>query len=341
MNAITPLTPEQRAAVVFVSLEPEMADDMAQRLGPDAVRRVREALQSLSHVPRQDLLGAFAMFLAELEQRRGGLIAGEARAANLLRSVLSPQSYSAALGVVKPVKKTDNASVWSQVEDLDADLIADFMVRNDAAVGSIVLSRLSGQMVSEILGILPQGLAVKLIAMMARDSDPKPVAVKVVEDMISEELLTSATDLSNDPKLIQVGEMLGTLDRGRRDAALEAIGQSDAARADVVRAKMLSFDDIPSRLPTRSVQVIFRNIDDAIVTAGLKAAGTLAPDAAEFLLSNITQRMSDKIREDIDAVPDQTEKAQGKAIAALLREILRLNSEGEIALTSPTDMPSV
>lgn len=336
MSAITPLTAEQRAAVVFVSLEPSMAESLADRLGPDAVERVKRALQSLTHVPRADLLGAFALFLTELESRRGGLLAGEARAAGLLRAVLGdlpdPDLIDASPKTKKPTLK---GSTWKRFALLEPDLIAGYIEKQGSALGAIMLSRLGPEKVAEVLSLLPQDIAVEIIDSLARESQPTPTAFDVVENMIAEDLLSEGSDVSKDPRLALVGEMLGTLPRGLREAALNQLTVTDAERADVVRQKLLSLDDIPVRLPTRSVPVIFRDIDNAILIAGLKAAEARSPDVANFLLSNITQRMGDKVREQIADAADMDDRQQDRAAASLLREILGLNRSGAISLTAP------
>lgn len=336
MNAITPLTAEQRAAVVFVSLEPDMAENLADRLGPDAVERVKRALQSLSHVPREELLGAFALFLTELEARRGGLLAGEARAASLLRKVLGELPDPDLMDEPKRKRPQLKGSIWKRFVRLEPELISTYIEKQGATLGAIMLSRLPAESVAEVLSLLPQDISVEIIDIMAREAQPTEAAFDVVENMIAEDLLSEGSDVSKDPKLALIGEMLGTLPRTLREAALTRLKETDEERAGVVRSKLLSLDDIPQRLPTRSVQVIFRDISSDVLIPGLKASLARSPEVAEFLLSNITQRMADKFREEIELYADMDARALDKASAGLLREILSLNRKGAITLTGPT-----
>lgn len=336
MSAITPLTPEQRAAVVFVSLDREVAEDMANRLGPSAIERVKTALQSLSHIPREELLGAFAMFLTELESRRGGLLAGEARAATLLRSVLGELPDPDLID--EPTRKAPiiKGTIWKRFARLDPEMIAGYVEKQGATLGAVMLSRLPGEAVAEVLSALSQDLSVDIIDLMARETQPTEAAYDVVEKMIADDLLSEGADMSKDPKLTMIGEMLGALPKSLREAALNKITTTNEERANVVRSKLLSLDDIPDRLPTRSVQVIFRDIDSDVLVPGLKAAGVRSPEVVEFLLSNITQRMADRFRDEIDRYADMDARAIDKASANLLREILSLNRRGAIALAGPS-----
>jgi len=329
------LTPEQQAAVVLVSLSPETAQPIADRLGAAGLRRVKSTLDGLSHVPREELLSAFALFLTELDTRIGGLQGGKNRTLGLLESALGPdltRSLSAQAYTEEAVLTTSSETVWRQFANLDTFAISAYISEQAPPLGALMIGQLPPPKMAEILAEIEEKKSVELIAFLAKDNQPSEVALKTAETMIEVNLLNGAPDLSKDPRLEEVGEILGSLPRSLRDAALKKLDEADIDRASAVRKALLSLEDIPHRLPTRGVQTVFREVEPEILLAGLAAASQDVPEASDFLLGNISQRMADQYRDNMANLSLDTQRERDKAIGALLREFLSLSRRGQITL---------
>lgn len=340
MSPTITLTPEQQAAVVLVSLSPDAAQPIADRLGAEGLRRVKSTLDSLSHVPRKELLSAFAVFLTELDTRIGGLQGGKHRALSLLESAIGPDlagTLSDQAFAEDAVLSSLPASVWDEFAKLETSKISAYIAEQAPPLGALMIAQLPPPKMAEILSELDEVKAVNFIACLAKDSQPSQAALKVAETMIEANLLNGEPDLSKDPRLEEVGEILGSLPRGLRDAALKRLDEADIARAAAVRKALLSLEDIPERLPARGVQTIFREVEPEILLAGLAAATADEPEASEFLLGNISQRMADQYRENMAALSLETQADRDRAIGALLREILSLSRRGQITLVERAD----
>lgn len=329
------LTPEQQAAVVLVSLSPETAQPIADKLGTEGLRRVKYTLDSLAHVPRKELLSAFAVFLTELNSRIGGLQGGKTRTLALLESALGAditKSLSAPEPGQNVATETVSEDVWTQFAKLETERLIDYIAAQAPPLGALMLGQLPPPKMAEILSELEQDLSVALIACIAKDTQPSAAALETAKVMIQTNLLNGAPNLSKDPRLEGVGEILGSLPRGLREAALKTLDEADVERAAAVRRALLCLEDIPERLPTRGVQTVFREIDPEVLIAGLAAASEDVPEASDFLLGNISQRMAEQYRENMAAVSLESQSERDKAIGGLLREILSLSRRGQITL---------
>jgi flagellar motor switch protein FliG len=335
MSLSITLTPEQQAAVVLVSLSPEAAQPIADRLGPEGLRRVKYTLDGMAHVPRKELLSAFAVFLTELNTRIGGLQGGKNRTLELLESALGPelmQSLSSPNPTVETAVLSAPEDVWGQFGAMETEAIVEFIKEQAAPLGALMISQLPPPKMAETLSELEETKSVELIACLAKDNQPSEAALRTAEAMIETNLLSGSPDLSKDPRLEEVGEILGSLPRSLREAALKKLDEADIDRAAAVRKALLCLEDIPERLPTRGVQTVFREIEPDILMAGLAAASTEVPEASDFLLGNISQRMADQYKENMAEVIQDTQTERDKAIGALLREILSLSRRGQITL---------
>lgn len=329
MNAMTRLTPEQRAAVVLVSLDPDHAQPLAEQLGLPAMRRIHDALSSLQHVPQEDMLAAFADFITQLGNFKDGLRGGKDESLALLRKALGEPLVEKLAAPATNEART----VWTQLAEMETPAVAEFIGGQHGAVAAIMLHKLPGELVPEILGLMPKESAVEAIGLLSRAEDPSEAAIKVAERIVENEMLGSNSgDPTKDPKIIMLGETLGTLPSGLRDAALTRLEEEDEVRAAAVRATLLRIEDIPVRLPAKSVQVIFREVEKEALIKGLSAVGTKNPEVSDFLLGNIAQRMADQYREQIAELPEMSDPLQDKAIGGLVREILGLSRRGDLAL---------
>ena len=330
------LTPEQQAAVVLVSLSPEAAQPIADRLGPEGLRRVKSTLDGLSHVPREALLSAFAVFLTELNTRIGGLQGGRDRALGLMESVLG-SGLALSLGNSNLPDTSSfpphDGDVWGRFANLETSMIVTYLAEQAAPLGALMIGKLPASKMAEILSQLETEKSVELIACLAKDNQPSEAALQTAETMIESGLLNAKPDLSKDPRLEEVGEILGSLPRGLRDAALRKLDGADIDRAAAIRKALLSLEDIPERLPNRGVQTVFREVAPDVLLAGLAAASQDVPEASDYLLGNISQRMADQYREKMAELKLDAQTERDKAIGSFLREILGLSRRGQITLT--------
>lgn len=329
-RTLSRLTPEQRAAVVLVSLKPEQAKPLAEQLGVPAMRRIRSALKDMPHVSQEEVLAAFAEFITQLMAWRTGLRGGERESIDLLTKALGEALVEKIRG---PVVHTEAPSdIWADFGQLEPEMVAEYVGKQHGSVAALMLNRLPADRIPEVLGLMPQDAAIEAIAQLSSPTDPAPAATAVAERMIKMQLLDNAVDPASDPKIIMIGETLGTLPRDLRDAALTRLEQDDEVRAAAIRATLLRIEDLPLRLPTKSVQAVFREVGRDILIKGLGAIGTAAPEVSDFLLGNIAQRMADQFREDIAALPEMDDSTQDRAIGGLVREILGLSRRGTVTL---------
>lgn len=329
-GTLSRLTPEQRAAVVLVSLKPEQAKPLAEQLGVPAMRRIREALQDMPYVSQEEVLAAFAEFITQLMAWRTGLRGGERESLDLLTKAIGEALVDKIRGPIVHVEPPSDT--WAEFGQLDPNVIAEYVGKQHGSVAALMLNRLPTDRIPEVLGLMPPASAVEAIAQLSRPNDPAPAATAVAERMIKSQLLSGVVDPSSDPKIIMIGETLGTLPRELRDAALTRLEAVDEVRAAAIRSTLLRIEDLPLRLPTKSVQAVFREVGRDILIKGLKAIGSTTPDVSSFLLGNIAQRMADQFREDIAALPEMDDGEKDRATGALVREILGLSRRGTLTL---------
>jgi len=106
-----------------------------------------------------------------------------------------------------------------------------------------------------------------------------------------------------------------------------------------VRRAIFTFAHLPARLLPRDVPKVLRMVDmPRLVTAMAGAqADPLLAEAAEFLLTNMSQRMSQSLREEIAARGKVRDKDAQQAMAAVILAVRQLEAAGELALIQQED----
>ena len=131
----------------------------------------------------------------------------------------------------------------------------------------------------------------------------------------------------------RVGAILNVTPAQTRDAVLAGLGEEDAEFAERVRRTIFTFADIAKRIEGRDIPKVTRGIDQAQLVTAL-AAATEGDDAtsAEFILSNLSQRMAATLREEMEARGTVKVKDADAAQTALIAAIRDLEATGELVL---------
>jgi flagellar motor switch protein FliG len=111
------------------------------------------------------------------------------------------------------------------------------------------------------------------------------------------------------------------------------------AFAKLVQRAIFTFVHIPSRINPRDVPKVTRIVDQPVMVTALAAAAT-SPEltaTANFILSNMSQRMAQSLREEIQERGKVTEKDGESAQSAVISGIRALVSTGELVLTQPEE----
>ena len=164
----------------------------------------------------------------------------------------------------------------------------------------------------------------------AKTLDPR--VENVVSRMVEMELLNSKQEASEESgeHLSDIGELLSLIPSGKRDTLVKFLEANHANKIDGIQGALFTIDSLPDSLSRNAVPVIFRDMDvDEIVSLLSTLQGPLAP-VSEFLLSNISSRLADQIKDKLsDYAPLPPEEAETSQREFLMK-IMALKRAGDI-----------
>jgi len=116
---------------------------------------------------------------------------------------------------------------------------------------------------------------------------------------------------------------------------LDILTENDPENAKRIRDAMLTFEDLPARLPSSAIPILFKDMPVEKLQEALKAGSAQSPDTVEYLYANISQRMAGQFKEQVEELPDLSDKQADKAISGLMVFIGQLEKQGRVTLIKP------
>ena len=317
----------QKAAVLLITLGPEKAANIFKHLKEEEIEQLTLEIantRSVSPSQKEEVLNEFyEVCLAQQYIAEGGI--GYAK--DLLQKALGEEKAKDVLGKltaslqVRPfefIRKTDASQILNFIQDEHPQTIA------------LILSYLSPSQAAGIVGSLPpdkQTDVAKRIATMDRTS---PDVIKEVEDILEQKL---ASLVSQDYTIVggvdSVVAILNTVDRGTEKHIMENLEIEEAELADEIRKKMFVFEDI-LMLDDRSIQRVLRDVENNELAVALKNANE---DVRNAIFSNLSTRLADMIREDMEYMGPVRVKDVEEAQQKIVNIIRKLEDSAEIVIS--------
>ena len=327
------LSRRAKAAIVVQFLLKEGADVPLDTLPEHLQAELTHQLGTMRYVDRETLKQVMAEFADELDSIGLRLPGGLAGALHALDGKVSP---ALARRIRREHATQRFGDPWDRIRALNVDRLADFARAESVEVAAVLLSKIDVSKAAALLSKLPGDRARRITYAVSMTARVTPDAVDRIGHSLVSQLEEDPPRAFPLPPVDRVGEILNYSPTATRDDVLDGLEQTDSAFAAAVRRAIFTFANIPERVEKLDVPKIPRDVDQAVLVTAL--AGAVAPAeqaAASFILENLSRRMADTLRgevEDRGKVPAKdAEEAMGQIVAAL-RDMA---ATGEISLKKP------
>jgi flagellar motor switch protein FliG len=324
-----------KAAIVVRLLLAEGADVRLDELPDNLQARLTQQMAGMGLIDRSTLNAVIQEFAEALDGVGLSFPRGMAETLEALDGRISAQT---AARLRKEAGVRAAGDPWKRLRDLPVEDLATIAQVESTEVAAVLLSKLDVPKAAELLGLLPGSEARRITFAVSQTASITPDTV----DRIG---LSLAAQLDQKPDLAfdtgpsaRVGAILNQSPATTRDDLLTGLDEQDAEFANSVRRAIFTFDHIPQRLQARDVPAVVRIVDDAELITAL-AFATAPDDAAsvEFLLSNMSTRLADNLREEV-AERGKVKTADGEAaLTAVVAAIRTLETDGQIQLIDPDE----
>lgn len=337
LNAPPPpahLTRKQKAAIIVRFLLNEGAELSLSDLPDELQAQLTQMMGDMRYVDRQTLGSVVMEFASELESIGLSFPRGLNGALSALEGRISPLT---AERLRKEAGVRQAGDPWDRLRALPLHYLTRIIDRESAEVSAVLMSKLDVAKAAALLEDLPGEQARRIAYAISLTGGISPAAV----DQIG---LCLATELDDQPERAfshapesRVGEILNHSAASLREEVLNGLEQTDEGFASAVRKAIFTFADIPQRLAPRDVPAALRQVaQEDLVIAFLGAGEEDAKQTTEFLLANISTRLADQIREDMEDHGQVTARDGEAAQTRIVAAIRALADSGDIQLRPAT-----
>ncbi|MCI8385035.1 MAG: flagellar motor switch protein FliG [Acutalibacter sp.] len=316
----------QKAAAVIVSLGVDKASQLYQYMEPEDVEMITIEVAKLGYlnadVTEAVLNEYYQMCMTNKAVTEGGL----EYARTVLEKAFGAQTATNLLDkVTKSLKNREFAFMNKAGEK---DLFTALQNERPQTI-ALVLSYIEPDKAAAVIAQLEPERQIKVVERIANMDSASPAAVKIIETEMSNKFANIFSS-SN----IQVGgidfvaDVMNNVDRVSEKSIFDGLSMYDAVLAEEIRKRMFVFEDILT-MDDRSVQRFVRDCDTHDLVLALKPASA---DLANKLFKNMSTRMAESIRDDLEITTNVRMKDVDDAQQRIVALIRDLEAKNEIII---------
>lgn len=321
-----PLTGRQKAAILLVSLGPDVSAEIFKHLREEEIEQLTLEIANVRRVDpeeREEILSEFHQICMAQEYITQG---GIAYAKEILEKALGPQK---AIDILNKLTATLQVRPFDFARKADPAQILNFIQNENSQTIALVLSYLQPEQASAILSSLPQEKQAEVAKRIALMDSTSPEVISQVERILEQKLSSTATqDYTNAGGIEAIVQILNGVDRGTERTILDALEIQDPELAEEIKKRMFVFEDIVN-LDNRSIQRIIRDVDNHDLQLALKVASEEVRDA---IFRNMSKRMAEAFREEMEYMGPVRLRDVEEAQTRIVATIRRLEEVGEIII---------
>lgn len=324
--ALQGLTGRQKAAILLISLGPEVSAQIFKHLREEEIEQLTLEIANVRKVDTLEKDAILAEFhqicLAQEFISQGGI----AYAKDILEKALGSQK---AFDIINRLTATLQVRPFDFARKADPAQILNFIQNENSQTIALVLSYLQPEQASIILSSLQQEKQADVAKRIALMDSTSPEVISQVERVLEQKLSSTVTqDYTNAGGIASIVQILNGVDRGTERTILDSLEIQDPELAEEIKKRMFVFEDIVN-IDNRSIQRIIRDIENADLQLALKVASEEVRDA---LFKNMSKRMADTFKEEMEFMGPVRLRDVEEAQTRIVATIRRLEESGEIII---------
>lgn len=327
------LSAAQKAALVIAALGPEAAGPIIERIEDKHLRAFARAYAHLRSIPKEILQGVVEEFVGRLNVASNDLKGGYEETRELLSQFISSDDITR---LMDDIDAPGGQTLWEKLERAPDEAFAKYLQKQNPQLVAVVLSKINTEQASRLLDLFEPDLTRQVIMRLSKPIKARPEVLKVVSETLERDFLTPLrrTTKTRDPGEM-IGAMMNNIGSEKRESLLNFITESVPGILRGVKKSMLTFQDIPERLPANAVSMVIKELETNDFLQAVKFGKQNAPSSVEFIFKNISQRMAQQYEEQLENLKKVSVEDAEKTQALFMMAVRRLAAAGEITLLEP------
>ncbi len=316
-----------KAAIFVASLGEDAASEIMKALDPKELQKLGAKITELSDIPQKDLDEVYVEFVESTAEVGGMNVEGKAYIQRVLTKALGDEQAGR---VIDNLVDEDEGGLET-LKWMDGKSVASLIKGEHPQTVSLILSHLDTTQASEVLPHLPESLRSDVMIRIATLEDIPPGVMQEIGAALQVELNQDDNKSGTSKKVKgvkMVATILNQIDQSNEQTIMSAITEHQADLAEKIRALMFVFDDLVE-VDSRGMQEILKEVNKDELTLALRAA---KEEIKDKFFSNMSDRASQLLKEDMEAKGPVKVSEVEKAQQAILKIAKRLSDAGTISI---------
>lgn len=315
----------ERAAVLLLALGPEHGSAIWAGLDELEVKEISHAMSRLGPISPAMLEELIVDFVTGVSSK-GGLTGTVDATERLLASFMPKERVNA---IMEEIRGPAGRTMWEKLSNVQESVLANYLKNEYPQTVALVLSKLRPDHAARVLAKFPEELSVEVIGRMLRLESVQKDVLDRIEQTLRTEFMQTLSHTSRRDSHEQMAEIFNSFDRQTEARFMASLEEENREAADRIKALMFTFDDL-TKLDAASAQTFMRGADKDKIAIALKGVGE---QIREFFFSNMSQRASAMMKEDMEAMGPVRLKDVDEAQAMLVALAKDMAARGEIVIS--------
>ena len=317
------LTGPEKAAVILLALGEEHTA-LWERLDDEEVKEISQAMATLGNVTAEAVEALMIEFVSGLAGS-GSVMGSYEQTQRLLAAFLPKDRVD---GLMEEIRGPAGRTMWDKLGNVNEAVLANYLKNEYPQTVAVILSKVRSDHAARVLTALPEDFALECVQRMLRMEPVQREILDKIEATLRTEFMSNLARTSKRDSHEMMADIFNSFDRQTEARFIGALEERSRESAERIRALMFVFEDL-SKLDPGGVQTLLRAVDKDSLGLALKGA---SEPLREMFFSNMSERASKIMREDMESMGPVRLKDVDTAQMAMLQVAKDLAARGEIML---------
>ena len=317
------LSGPEKAAVVLLALG-EDHTHIWEALDEEEIKEISQAMAGLGTVSStavEELLVEFVSGMAGT----GAIMGSFEQTQRLLSTFMPPEKVD---NLMEEIRGPAGRTMWDKLANVNEAVLANYLKNEYPQTVAVVLSKIKSEHSARVLACLPEDFALECVSRMLRMEPVQREILDKIEQTLRTEFMSNLARTSKRDSHEMMADIFNNFDRQTEGRFIAALEERNRESAERIRALMFVFEDL-SKLDPGGVQTLLRAVEKDQLALALKGA---SDTLREMFFSNMSERASKIMREDMESMGPVRLKDVDTAQMAMVQVAKDLAAKGEIML---------
>ena len=323
---IDDLTGKQKAAVLLMSMDVDVAAKVFQELDMKEVEQIAVEITNMRDLPPSVVENVIEEFY-QLMSAQSYMVEGGLDYAQLILE--KSYGYEQAKDIIEKIRVLTTVRGFNILKKADPQQLASFLSKEHPQTIALILSHLPADTTAEVLSEFDDDLRGETIMRIAKIGKVSPQLVHQIEHVVDEIAeATLSQNLAAQGGAQLVASILNKSNNANAKSMLENIEDKDTNLATEIKRLMFLFEDIVM-IDDKGIQRILRDIDKRDLALALKVSDE---KIKEKIFKNMSERAANVVKEELEFMGPVKLKEVESAQMRIVDVIKKLEDEEEIVV---------